>query len=150
MSRALIVYDTKFGNTEKMARALAEGMEEQGVRVDCLKVHNVDVSKLGEYDLLAVGGPTHKLGISESMKDFLQKLEKANLAGKRAFAFDTKIKSRFAGSAGKRIEKKLKKLGMCIVKSHVSAIVKGREGPVEEGAEETFKQIGVDIAKSLG
>jgi len=149
MSRAIIVYDTKFGNTEKIARALAEGMEKQGVHVDCLKVDKVDVSKLGEYDLLAIGGPTHAFGLSGSMKDFLKKLEKVNLGGKMAFAFDTKMKSRFAGSAGKRIEKKLKKLGMDIVKSHVSAIVKGREGPVEDGAEETFRQIGVDIAKSL-
>jgi len=145
----MIVYDTKFGNTERIARALAEGMERQGVHVDCLKVDKVDVGKLGEYDLLAIGGPTHVLGLSEPMKDFLQKLEKVDLGGKRAFAFDTKLKSRFAGSAGKRIEKKLKKLGMGMVKSHVSAIVKGNEGPVEEGAEETFRQIGVDIAKSL-
>jgi len=149
MSRAIIVYDTIFGNTEKIARALAEGMKKQGVNVDCLKVDKVDISKLGEYDFLAIGGPTHAFGLSESMKDFLQKLENVNLGGKRAFAFDTKMKFRFAGSAAKRIEKKLKKLGMEIVKSHVSAIVKGREGPVEEGAEETFRQIGVEIAKSL-
>jgi len=149
MSGAIVVYDTMFGNTEKIARALAEGMEKQGVHVDCLKVDRVNISRLGEYDLLAIGGPTHAFGLSKSMKDFLQKLEKVNLGGKRAFAFDTKMKSRFAGSAGKRIEEKLKKLGMDIVKSHVSAIVKGREGPVEEGAEETFRQIGIEIAKSL-
>jgi len=149
MSRAIVVYDTRFGNTEKIARALAEGMEGQGVHVDCLKVDEVDVGKLGEYDLLAIGGPTHAFGISEPMKDFLQKLEKVNLGGKRAFAFDTKLKSRFAGSAGKGIEKELKKLGMGVVRSHVSAVVRGGEGPVEEGAEEKFRQIGVDVAKLL-
>jgi len=149
VSRAIIVYDTKFGNTEKIAKALAEGMKKEGVNVDCLKIDQVDVSKLGEYDMLAIGGPTHKLGLSEPMKDFLQKLENVNLSGKKAIAFDTKLKSRFAGSAGKRIEKKLKKLGMSIVKSHVSAVVNGREGPIEEGAEKTFSQIGVDVAKSL-
>ena len=83
------------------------------------------------------------------MKDFLKKLESVNINGKRAFAFDTKLKSRLAGSAGKRIEKKLKKLGMSIVKSYVSAIVTGGKGPLEDGAEETFKQIGADLAKSL-
>ncbi len=149
MSRVAVIYDTKFGNTEKVARALAEGMKNQGVNTDCLKIDEVDTSKLGDYDLLAIGGPTHTFGLSKPMKDFLEKLENVKISGKRAFAFDTKFKSRFAGSAGKRIEKKLKKLGMRIAKSHVSAIVKGGEGPLEAGAEETFKQVGADIARSL-
>ncbi len=149
MGRALIVYDTKFGNTEKVAKALAEGMRKHGARVDCVNIGEVDISKVRDYDLLAIGGPTHMLGLSRTMKDFLEKLEDVNLSGKRAFAFDTKLKSRFAGSAGKRIEKKLKKLGTSIVKSHVSAIVEGNEGPLEDGAEETFKDIGADAAKSL-
>jgi flavorubredoxin len=149
MSRVVIIYDTKFGNTEKVAMALAEGMKKQRVNVDCLKIDEVDTSKLGDYDLLAIGGPTHTFGLSKPMKDFLQKLENVNVSGKKAFAFDTKFKSRLAGSAGKRIEKKLKKLGMSIVKSHISAIVKGGEGPLEDEAEQTFKQIGADIGKSL-
>jgi len=149
MSRAIIVYHTEFGNTEKIAKALAEGIRTQGVDVDCLKTTEADTGKLGEYDLLALGGPTHAFGISKPMKDFLQKLETANLSGKKAFAFDTKMKSRLAGSAAKGIEKKLQKLGMTIVKPHTSAYVKGREGPLEEGTEETFKQVGVDIVKSL-
>ncbi|MFX1538357.1 MAG: hypothetical protein ACFFDI_29555, partial [Promethearchaeota archaeon] len=78
-----------------------------------------------------------------------QELENVDFSGKRAFAFDTKYKSRFAGSAGKKIEKKLKKLGMSIIKSRFSAIVLGGEGPLEDGAIETFEQIGADIAKSM-
>ncbi|UCH32575.1 MAG: flavodoxin family protein [Candidatus Bathyarchaeota archaeon] len=149
MSRVVIIYDTKFGNTEKVARALAEGMKNQQVDVDCLKIDEVDTNELDDYDFLAIGGPTHIFGLSKPMKDFLQKLENINVSGKRAFAFDTKYKSRFSGSAGKKIEKKLKKLRMSIVKSSVSAIVKGKEGPLEDVAEETFKQIGIDIATSL-
>lgn len=149
MSRAAIIYDTRFGNTEMVAKALEEGMKKHGAIVDCFRIDEVDVRKLGDYDFLAIGGPTHTFGPSRPMKDFLQKLENVNISSKGAFAFDTKYGSRFAGSAGKRIEKKLKKLGMSIVKSHVSAIVKGGEGPLEDGAEETFKQIGADIAKSL-
>jgi hypothetical protein len=38
---------------------------------------------------------------------------------------------------------------MTIVTPHASAIVKGREGPLEEGTEEAFKQVGVSLAKSL-
>jgi len=99
--------------------------------------------------LLAIGGPTQGFGLSKPMKDFLEKLKGVDLKEKKAFAFDTRMKSRFAGSAGKGIEKRLKKLGMSLIKPHSSAIVKGREGPLEEGAEATFKQIAADMAKSL-
>jgi hypothetical protein len=71
------------------------------------------------------------------------------LSGKKTFAFDTKMKSRLAGSAGGKIERKLKDLGLTIAKPSESAIVKGREGPLEESAEETFKQIGAELARML-
>jgi hypothetical protein len=57
------------------------------------------------------------------------------------------MKSQFAGSAAKGIEKKLKKLQMTIVKPYASAIVKGTEGPLEEDSEKKFTQIGNEIAK---
>jgi len=146
MKRAIVIYDTKFGNTEKVARVLARGMEKQGVKVDCVKVDEVDVNKLVTYDFLAIGGPTHAFGVSKPMKAFLEKLRSVDVKGKKAFAFDTKLKSRWAGSAGKRIEKTLKGLGMSVVKPHSSAIVKVAEGPLEEGMEEMFEQIGGEIA----
>jgi len=149
VSKATVIYHTKFGNTEKIAKALASGMEKQGVKVDCIKVEEVDINRLGEYDLLAIGGPTHVHGVSELMKVFLEKLRSLEIKGKKAFAFDTKLKAWWAGSAGKGIEKKLKKMRMNIVKPHSSAIVTGREGPLEEGMEEKFEQIGVEIAESF-
>jgi hypothetical protein len=59
------------------------------------------------------------------------------------------MKSRLAGSAGDKIERKLKDLGLTIPKHSESAIVMGRDGPLEENAEETFKQIGSELAKML-
>jgi len=149
MKKAITIFDTKFGNTEKIARALARGMEKQGVKVDCVKADEVDVDKLVEYDFLAIGGPTHAFGVSKPMKAFLEKLRSVDIKGKKAFAFDTKLKLFFAGSAGKGIEKELKKLGMGLVKPHVSAIVKANEGPLEAGTEEMFEQIGVEIAEMI-
>lgn len=147
MSRAMVIYDTRFGNTEKVARVLARGIEKQGVKVDCVKADEVDVNKLVKYDFLAIGGPTHAFGISKPMRTFLEKLKGVDIKGKKGFAFDTKYKSRWAGSAGKRIEKTLKRLGMSIVKPHSSAIVTGSEGPLDEGMEEMFEQIGDEIGE---
>ena len=149
MVKALVVYDSMFGNTEKVAKALAAGLESGGVvDVDVVKVDSVKFDELGRVDLLCVGSPVHAWNMSKPMKEFLERLKSVEgLRGKKAFAFDTKMKSRLAGSAGGKIERKLKDLGFIIVKPSESAIVKNREGPLEENAERTFKQIGAELAK---
>ena len=150
MGKALVAYHTVYGNTEKVAKALAKGLEDSGVDVNCVPIDAIELDKLSGYDLLVVGGPTQNLGASKPMQAFLERLESvAGLSGKKAFALDTKYKSRFAGSAGAKIEGKLKNLGLTIVKPHASAIVKGKEGPLEEGSEETFKQLGTELAKMI-
>ena len=148
MKKAIIIYDTKFGNTEKIAKSLASGMNEQGIEVDCVKVEDVQINKLTEYNLLAIGGPTHGFGMSKPIKEFIEKLEHVDLQDKNAFAFDTKNSSRFWGSAAKGIEKRLKRLGLNIVKPAASAIVKGLKGPLQDGMDEKFKQIGAELASS--
>jgi len=146
--KALIIYDSMFGNTEKIAKALAAGLESGGVDVDIVKVDTVKFDSLSKVDLLCVGSPVHAWGPSKPIKEFLERLKSVQgLSGKKAFAFDTKMKSRLAGSAGGKIERKLKDAGYTIVRPSESAIVKGREGPLEESAEGTFKQIGAELAK---
>jgi flavorubredoxin len=150
MKKALVVYDSMYGNTEKAAKTLAQGLEDGGVEVDVVKVDAAKFDELGEVDLLCVGSPTHAWNASEPVKEFLERLKSMEgLKGKKAFAFDTKMKSRLAGNAGGKIEGKLKGLGLAIVKPHASVVVKGREGPLEEGTEEMFKKIGVELAKML-
>jgi len=150
MKKAIVIYDTKFGNTEKIASALAHGMEKQEIKVDCVKVDEVDVDNLVDYDLLAVGGPTHKAGMSEPMKGFLEELKTVDISGKKGFCFDTRMQSRFnrfdLNSAAKRIEKKMK---VTMIESRKSAIAEGREGPLENGVQNTFEKLGEEIAKLI-
>jgi flavorubredoxin len=148
--KALVAYDSVYGNTEKAAKALAAGLESGGVDVDVVKVDAVKIDELGEVDLLCVGSPVHGWSVSKSAKELLERLKGAKgLSSKKAFAFDTKLKSRLAGNARGKIERKLKDLGFTIAKPSESAIVKDREGPLEESAEETFRQIGAELAKIL-
>jgi flavodoxin len=146
MVKAVVIYHTQFGNTEKIAKALASGMEERGIDVDCVYVEDVQIDTLTEYNLLAIGGPTHGFGMSKPMKTFIKNLEHVDLRDKSAFAFDTKTGSRFWGSAAKGIEKRLKRLGLNIVKPYSSAIVKGLKGPLQDGMDLKFTQIGNELA----
>ncbi len=147
MKKAIIVYHSQFGNTEKVARALAKGLEDSGsVSVDVFRASEVDVDRLQECDILLVGAPTHAWRPSKPVKEFIERISLSDLSGKKVFAFDTKYKSRLAGSAAKHIEKALLKLGAEIMRERQSAIVEGNEGPLEEGTESTFTSIGLEIA----
>ena len=142
------MYYSMFGNTETIAKALAMGLRTGGVDADAVAVDSVKPDEVRTADLLCVGSPVHAWNISKPIKDFLAHLKSdESLKGKTAFAFDTKMKSRLAGRAGDKIERALKAIGFLIVKSSESAIVEGREGPLEEGAEATFKQIGLELVK---
>jgi flavodoxin len=150
--KALVVYDSIYGNTEKIAQALAAGLESGMVKVDIVKADMVKFDGLNAVDLLCVGSPVHVWSASKPVKEFLERLKSIKgLTGKKAFAFDTKFsEGKLAGSAGRKIEKELKDLGLIIVKPSRSGIVKGWKGPLAENEEETFKQIGVELAKYCG
>jgi len=146
--KAIVIYDTKFGNTEKIANSLAAGINEMGYDVDVIYVENIQLDKITEYDLVAIGGPTHGFGISAPIRKFIKRMEQVDLRNKKAFAFDTKSKGGIWGSAAKGIEKRLSKMGMEIVKPSASAIVLGLKGPLQEGSGAMFRQIGAELASA--
>ncbi|MFX1506824.1 MAG: flavodoxin family protein [Promethearchaeota archaeon] len=157
MVRALILYHSLFGNTKDVAKSLATGIEESGVATECLSIDEININHIARYDFLAIGGPTHMIGISKAMKAFLKTLESVNLNGMKGFSFDTRNHSRLnkkrwfilENSAARRIEKKMKKMGITIIKPRQSAIVYGREGPLESTVEPSFLEIGTEIGNIL-
>ncbi|MFQ5819691.1 MAG: flavodoxin family protein [Candidatus Heimdallarchaeota archaeon] len=159
MISALILYHSLFGNTKAVAISLANGIRETGIETDCLSIDEVDITTIPDYAFLAIGGPTHMIGMSKAMKAFLKKLKTVNLQGMKGFSFDTRNHSRLnkkrwlllENSAARRIEGKMKKMKIKIIKPRQSAIVEnGREGPLESGVEETFKEIGKKLGNIIG
>ena len=62
--RALVVYESLWGNTEKIARAIAAGLAGLG-SVD-VKTSDAAPGTVDGYDLLAVGGPTHAFSMTRA------------------------------------------------------------------------------------
>jgi len=146
----IVIFDSKFGNTERVAKSLAGGLVRSGLEVTCVSTGDVQLVSLWGFDLVAIGAPTQMFTASKPMKDFLLRLEKVDgLKGKVGFAFDTKFGSAFSGSAAKFIEKRLEQLGMSIIRPRQSAIVGKTEGPLEEGEMEAFEKIGYEIGNSI-
>jgi flavodoxin len=157
--KAIVIYDTRFGNTEKVAKSLEIGLKEAaGIQAAiCMNARDVSVDSLIEYDLICIGAPTEGFTASRSIKEFLARLKAVKLAGKYGFAFDTKLDSRLSGSAAKYIEKELINRGFKIIVPRQSAIVfaiKERgaivDAKLKEGEDKNFEQTGVRIgARSI-
>jgi Flavodoxin domain len=63
--RALIVYESMYGNTGRVAEAIADGLRER-IAVDLVEVGHAPATVPDEVGLLVVGGPTHVHGLSRS------------------------------------------------------------------------------------
>ncbi len=150
MTKAAVVYDSRFGNNKRLADALTKGLTGEGVAVDCLKVGEFDEANLTDYDLIVVGGPTNMARMSKPMQEFFHHLKSIRLRGKKGFCFGTRIESKMnvfdINGSAKKIEGKLRGRGVRMVKPAVNVIVEGREGPTVSGSVEEFNRIGAELA----
>lgn len=88
---ALVVYDTMWHSTEKMAFYVAEGFSKKGLKVKLLDLNVNDLSDIMTELLtaryLAVGCPTLDSGVTPNMGAFLTYLKGLAPKGKKGFAF---------------------------------------------------------------
>lgn len=126
MLKTLVVYDSKHGNTEKIAQAIAEAAGGQALRVG-----EVSPADLAGFDLLIVGSPTHGGFPAPGIDAFLKALPA--LGGLHAAAFDTRTKRTVFGYAAPRIARRLEKAGGKLLAPPEGFFVLGMEGPLAEG-----------------
>lgn len=88
MSKALIVYASRTGQTERIAELIAEGLRMGGHDVDMKSVTSIkDAEQLKGYDAYVFGSATYHGEMMQSMKQLLFLAEKADLSGKCGGAF---------------------------------------------------------------
>lgn len=86
--KVLIAYDSRTGNTEKMATYMAEGVRISGNEVEVRKISDIkEAEALQGFDAYIFGCPTYHRDMTQGMKTFLFLAQKANLEGKLAGAF---------------------------------------------------------------
>jgi NAD(P)H dehydrogenase (quinone) len=104
MRKAVIAYESKYGNTKRVGETIVEGMSEtKGVEATLSRVKEADFDKILDHDLILIGSPNHVGGPIRSVKRFINKPGKLNLEGKQIAVFDTYL--------GKDFEKAVRKMG---------------------------------------
>ena len=88
-TKGIIVYDTSYGNTKKIAETIAETLKESGIEVDLFDVKNVKKLSGKDYSFLVLGSPTKFGTMSLTIRFFLGKVKKEEWTNKPFTAFDT-------------------------------------------------------------
>jgi flavodoxin len=142
--KALVIYDSFFGNTEQIAQAIGDALGSPE-DVEVLRVSNAKPEQLTGLKLLIVGSPTRGFRPTPAISNLLKSVPKSGLKGVKVAAFDTRIAlgdidSRILpvfvkvfGYAAKPIADRLAKKGGELIIPPEGFFVKGSEGPLKDG-----------------
>jgi len=131
--KALIVYDSVYGNTEEIAKAIGSAINGD---VKVLRVGEVNPSELRMIDLLIIGSPTQGGRPTPAIQDFLDKIPEPSLQGINIAVFDTRMSTKFVrifGYAAGRIASSLKGKDSTLAVPPEGFFIKGTQGPLKEG-----------------
>ncbi len=150
--KGIVVYDTSYGNTKKVAETIAETLKESGIEVDLF--HVKDVKKLSgkDYSFLVLGSPTKFGTMSFAVRGFLGRVKSEEWMNKPFAAFDTENPENVEkkqGSAGEKIAQKLMEKKMNQLAPVLKALVHEMKGPLLEGEIERTKEYARGLAVRL-
>jgi flavodoxin len=154
--KAMVVYDSAYGNTEQIARAIAQGVGEE---TEVVRAGSVQSGQLTGLDLLIVGSPTQKFRPLPPVTNLLKAIPRGTLDGVRVAGFDTRITQakvdevgilaffvKIFGYAAKPIADRLVKAGGQLAAPPEGFYVEDTEGPLQAGELERATDWGRRIA----
>ncbi|MGZ4904873.1 MAG: flavodoxin family protein [Halobacteriota archaeon] len=151
MSKVLVVYESRYGNTKRVAETIVEGMQRvEGIETALSEVKGVDPTAIPSYDAIVIGGPNHMGGPTRGIKKFIDKLSSLSLEGKQFAVFDTYGGGDFE-KATKKMEQRVREKApaMEMAAPGLSIKVEGMKGPIAEGELPKCEEFGAKIASQL-
>ena len=175
MPRALVVFESMFGNGHRVAELVASGLRGAGFEVEVCRASEAPSEP--EADLLVIGGPTHALGMSraatrssrathvvtaedraraesepeadssEGVREYLRRLRLR--PGQPAGVYDTRVNTSVPTGASRGIARRVTALGAALLTSAQGFPVRAITGPLAEGVEERAAAWGAELAAAF-
>jgi flavodoxin len=142
--KALIIFDSFFGNTEQIGRAIGTALAAD-YEVTVMRVGGVNLEQLIGIDLLVVGSPTRGFRPTPAISTFIASIPARGLSGVAVTAFDTRIAVdevdslilpplvKLFGYAAKPIATRLEHKGGRLAIPPEGFVVAGEQGPLKAG-----------------
>jgi len=150
--KGMVVYDTSYGNTKKIAETITETLKESGIEVDLFDVKDVKKLSAKDYHFLVLGSPTKFGTMSFAIRFFLGRVKSEEWMNKFFAAFDTENPENMEKkeySAAEKIAEKLRDKKMNQLLPVLKAAVLGQKGPLREGEIERTKDYARKLATKL-
>ena len=168
MNRALVVFESMWGNTEQVARAVAEGLGES-LAVDVVDVADHPGPPEDDVELVVAGGPTHAFSMTRAgtradardrgagqgvveigLREWLSGLTTGR-HHPRFVTFDTRVRSvrHLPGSAARSADRQARRHGYEELAPPESFWVQDMEGPLLDGELVRAAAWGRDLARRL-
>lgn len=167
-TKALVVYESMFGNTEQIAHAVAKGLRTT-MEVEIVDVDHAPSQPSGDVALLVVGGPTHAFSMTRrrtreeafglgapkqpllGIREWLGRLPNSDGRGPRVAVFDTRSGRvrHLPGSAAKAAAHVLERRGYGAPHARASFYVLDIPGPLDTGESERARAWGEQLAADL-
>jgi flavodoxin len=129
---AIVVFDSLYGNTERLAEAIGDALESVGP-VSVLSISDVPPDAVA--DLWVFGGPTQNHGMSRPLATFVDHVHRGTLRGVPVATFDTRYEQArlLTGSAAKSAASHLRRTGCRLIAPPESFFVERGPTPPEGG-----------------
>lgn len=149
MTKGVVVYDSVYGNTELVAKMIADALEARGHSAVLVRAKDALGSAV-EGDVLFMGSPTRMGAMTGKMRKFLKRVDAARWSGKPAAAFDTEMQDvieKDGASAAAKIHDLARSRGIKVYTPVLKVGVTGIKGPLAPGSEEA---VGAYVEEFLG
>ncbi len=145
--KVLIIYDTYFGNTQRVAELVKEQFTKD--QAELIKIDILTQDKIDKADMVILGSPTRAFNMTAKMKKGIRKYKFAN---KHFWTFDTRsniqdLDSKFLlcminrfGYAAEKMQRKLQRKGAKKAADCSYYYVKDTEGPLYDDVVEKIQK----------
>ena len=148
--KTLVVYDSVYGNTEEIAKAIGDAISGE---IKMVHISAENLKELAGIDLLIIGSPTHGGRPTPAIQDFLDRGLETAIKGINVATFDTRYSTwlvRIFGYAAEKIAGTLRKKGFVLILPPEGFFVKSKKGPLREGELERAVNWAKEITKQSG
>src|SRR5215207_10623152 len=131
---ALVLYDSQYGDTERIAQAIADTLAEFG-EARAVRLDPSQPVDLQGVDVFIVGCPTQGWRPTPAVQSFLEEVSSEELRSLAVACFDTRFRlpRLMTGSAARVMARTLQEKGVSLLLQPESFFVKGTQGPLRDG-----------------
>lgn len=156
--KSLVIYDSAYGNTAKIAHAISASLQGYGTS-DVKLIEEVSDDEVKAADLIVIGSPTQAGRPTNSAQQFVSELLAEPFKNKKIALFDTRFEAhdqsvglrilmKTIGYAAPKMARTAQRKGLHVISEPIGFIVTDTKGPLKDGEAERAAAWATQLAQT--